>query len=110
MAYDGRERRRGDIDPDDFITYRDLRSALQPLFDQKARVEPALRFFEAMRLMGLEELLPDLLKEERTRQVLRSVSTASWKRWTRLFAVAGGVFVLLQIVEAVIVIAAVLKI
>ena len=71
-----RERRRDR----EYVTHHELRVALQPLFNQKARVEPALRFFDAMRLLGLEELLPMMLKEQRVHEVLRQVGDTNWKR------------------------------
>ncbi len=90
---DGIERRRDN----EYVTYAELRRALQGLFDQKARTEVALRFFEGMRLLGLEELLPLMLKDERTRQILSGLSTASLARWRRRAIVAGvlSAFVLL---------------
>jgi hypothetical protein len=84
------ERRRGNLDRDDFATYAEMREALQKLYDHKARSEPWLRFWESMRLLKVEELLPQVLKDENVREVLRQASSGHWRRWTRL-AIAVGI-------------------
>jgi hypothetical protein len=79
-------------DPDDFITHRELREAFK-------RLEEPLDFFEQMDRVGLKELLPELLKDERTRQVLKQVSGANWTKWRNRLIIVGALLAIMQIVE-----------
>ena len=97
MPRDGLERRRGELDPLKRITYRELRDALQPLYDMKNRVEPPMRFWEQNRPMIEKYLLP-LLETEETRQVLRRVSQVNWRRWYRLALVLGSLYTAVTLV------------
>lgn len=99
------ERRRGD----EFVTHTELRSALQPLFDLKNRTEPPLRFYEAMRMLGVEELLPVLLKDERTREVLRQITTDRWKRWRNIAVIVGILASITMVLDLVLSVVILLK-
>jgi len=93
------ERRRGD-EP---VTHREMREAIQPLFDLKGRAEPPLRFWEKFH-EDVEEYLPTLLEAEQVRQILKTVSANNWRKWRNLVLVVGGIYAILQVATAAIII------
>jgi hypothetical protein len=91
------ERRRNN----EFVTHAEMRRAVQPLYDLKGRVEAPLRFYEAMRMLNLETLLPELLKDEQAKQILKEVHNTNWEsvqRWALLIGAIASIAMIGQIV------------
>lgn len=84
--------------PKEFITRAEFREFY-------GRVKVPLEFYEEMTELGVNELLPQILKDERTRQVLALLAQKRWKRWVRVSVVIGIGYAAVTLIGSVVALA-----
>ena len=82
----------------ELVTYGELRAILEPIFERQRRAEPAYKLWVELIPLGVEELLPQILRDARVRQVLAGVAEGRWKRWGQVSLVAGILYVSLTVI------------
>lgn len=76
----------------EYVTYEELRRVLGPIYERHRRADRAFAFYELMIPLGLEKLLPVLLRNEQVREALAEAAAGRWGRRTRAIVALGAVY------------------